>query len=312
MLPAAQVRWFWRISWLLMALAGPAYSAFEITGGGARSSGLGAAFTAGLDSEAIWFNPAANAWARKYRVGTAHAQLYPGLDESPNLNVLGAVLPLGGGSLQLGLSSLGVEDWREQVGLVGYGRALHQRFALGTSLRSSGWETRGLSHRVWSADLGATYKVGWIHPGFICVWVSWRPTSTAPISPPADIRRAKLREGWSWLPASIWTGSRSWSISNDAGGAPKCGSVTRLPFPRCVGAPCGWVASCSPPTGRPGRWIWVWGTGGSSGILTMPTSIPSIQPAWGAFTEGDSNIAPIDPPGEFCRTRKNGSAAFKW
>lgn len=161
--PAAQVHWFWRISWLLMSLAGQAYPAFEITGGGARSSGLGAAFTAGVDAEAIWFNPAANAWAQKYRVGTTHAQLYSGLDESPNLNVLGAVLPLGGGSLQLGWSSLGVEDWREQVGLVGYGRALHQRFALGTSLRSSGWETRGLSHRVWSADLGAIYKVGWIH-----------------------------------------------------------------------------------------------------------------------------------------------------
>ncbi len=163
MLPAAQVHWLWRISWLLMALAWPAYPAFEITGGGARSSGMGAAFTAGVDAEAIWFNPAANAWAQKYRVGTAHAQLYSGLDESPSLNVLGAVLPMGGGSLQLGWSSLGVEDWREQVGIVGYGRVLHQRLALGSSLRYSGWKTSGLSNRAWSADLGGIYKVGWIH-----------------------------------------------------------------------------------------------------------------------------------------------------
>ena len=163
MLPAALVHWFWRISWLPMALAGPVYPAFEITGGGARSSALGGAFTAGVDAEAIWFNPAANAWAQKYQVGTAHAQLYSGLDESPSLNVLGAVLPLGGGSLQLGWSSLGVEDWREQVGIVGYGMVLHQRLALGSSLRSSGWKTSGLSNRALSVDLGGIYKVGWIH-----------------------------------------------------------------------------------------------------------------------------------------------------
>ena len=150
------------LSWFLVALAGPAYPAFEITGGGARSAGLGGAFTAGVDVEAVWFNPAANARAQKLRVGTAHTRLYSGLDESPSLSVLGVVLPVGGGSLQLGWSSLGGKDWREQVGIVGYGRALHQRVALGTALRCSGWKTSGLSHRVWSADLGGIYEVGWV------------------------------------------------------------------------------------------------------------------------------------------------------
>ena len=47
---------------------------------------------------------------------------------------------------------------------MGYGRAVHPRLALGGDLRSGGWQTIGLSHRAWSADLGGIYEAGWIQP----------------------------------------------------------------------------------------------------------------------------------------------------
>jgi hypothetical protein len=89
--------------------------------------------------------------------------LYPGLEDSPVLNALALVAPLAGGAAQAGFSALSAEDWEEQVGVVGYGRALHPRLALGVDLRSGGWRTEGLSHRAWSADLGGAYEAGWVH-----------------------------------------------------------------------------------------------------------------------------------------------------
>jgi hypothetical protein len=142
-----------------------AHAAFEVGGHGARTTALGGAFGAGVDAaEGIWTNPAANARNAQWQVNTTHVLLYPGLEDSPSLNGLAVVAPLAGGGLGAGFSALGAEDWDEQVEVVGYGRALHPRLALGTDLRTGGWKTPGWSHRAWSVDLGAVYEVGWIHP----------------------------------------------------------------------------------------------------------------------------------------------------
>lgn len=166
--PAVPARWLWRINalvgWLLLISVSAVQGAFEVTGSGARTAALGGAFGAGVDAaEGLWINPAANARSPRWRVGTTHVLLYPGLEDSPSLNALTLVAPVAGGGLQVGLSALGSEDWEEQLGLIGYGRAIHPRLALGGDVRSGGWQTEGLSHRAWSADLGGIYEVGWIH-----------------------------------------------------------------------------------------------------------------------------------------------------
>lgn len=161
---------WWRTSRLFLGWVSllvnltPGHAAFETAGRSAHPAALGGAFTAGVDAaEAVWFNPAGNARAQKWRVGITHSLLYPELEESPSLNVLSAARPLGRGGLQVGLSALSAEDWREQVAIVGYGRALHPRVAVGGSLRTGSWETGDLSHRSWSLDLGGIYEVGWVH-----------------------------------------------------------------------------------------------------------------------------------------------------
>jgi hypothetical protein len=160
---------WWRISCLflgsLLVVVAPAAAAFEITGRGAQSTALGGAFAAGVKTaEAVWFNPAGNARLQKWRASTTHALLYPGLDQSPSLNGLAVAGPCRGGGLQAGLSFLNAEGWREQVAILGYGRALHPRLALGSGLRTSAWKAGDLSRRVWSLDLGGTYEVGFVHP----------------------------------------------------------------------------------------------------------------------------------------------------
>jgi len=162
--------WSWHTKPLLvgLALAGlaclPAHAAFEVGGGGARASAVGGALTATApDVDAVWYNAAVNGQARHLQVGTTHALLYPGLEGTLSLNALSATAPLGGGSVQLGLSTLDFPGWHEQVVAVGYGRALHPRLALGGTVRSSGWRTDGLSHRSLSLDLGGTWEMGWVH-----------------------------------------------------------------------------------------------------------------------------------------------------
>jgi len=165
--PAVPARWSWRIKalvgWLLI-WAAAAHGAFEVNGKGARTAALGGAFGAGVDAvEGIWINPAANARGTRWSAGTTHVLLYPGLEDSPSLNALALVAPVVGGGLQVGFSALGALDWDEQVGVVGYGRPVHPRLALGMDLRSGGWQTTGLSHRSWSIDLGGIYEAGWVN-----------------------------------------------------------------------------------------------------------------------------------------------------
>ena len=156
---------WWRTSVLLLALVPPVSAAFEFSGRGAQSTALGGAFAASIQTaEAVWYNPAGNAQQQKWQAGTTHALLYPGLDQSPALNGLSVTAPLRGGGFQLGLSFLGADGWREEVITLGYGRPLHERFALGGGLRTSAWKAGDLSHRAWHLDVGATWEVGFIHP----------------------------------------------------------------------------------------------------------------------------------------------------
>jgi hypothetical protein len=110
------------------------------------------------------FNPAGSARVQKKGVGTTHALLYPGLDESPTLNALAANFPLRGGGAQVGLSVLGFEDWSEQVLVAGYGRPLHPRVSVGASIASRDWQVGRLSRRAWGLDLGGVYEAGWVLP----------------------------------------------------------------------------------------------------------------------------------------------------
>lgn len=156
---------WWRTSALVLALGSPLGAAFEFAGQGAQSTALGGAFAASTQTaEAVWFNPAGNAQQQKWRAGTTHALLYPGLDQSPALNGLSVAGPLRGGGFQLGLSFLGADGWREEVIALGYGRPLHERFALGGGLRTSTWKAGDLAHRAWHLDVGATWEVGFVHP----------------------------------------------------------------------------------------------------------------------------------------------------
>lgn len=156
---------WWRTSVLLLAFVPPVNAAFEFAGQGAQSTALGGAFAASIQTaEAVWYNPAGNAQQQKWQAGTTHALLYPGLEQSPALNGLAATGPLQGGGFQLGLSFLGADGWREEVIAVGYGRPLHERFAVGGGLRTSAWKAGDLSHRAWHFDAGATWEVGFIHP----------------------------------------------------------------------------------------------------------------------------------------------------
>lgn len=155
----------WPISALVAGWAIPVMAAFELGGGSARATAVGGAFTAVAgDVDGIWYNAAANSRVQHLQVGTTHALLYPGLRGTLSLNALSASVPVGGGSAQVGLSTLDYPGWHEQIAVLGYGRALHPRVALGAAVRSSGWRTDGLSHRSWSVDVGGTYEVGWIHP----------------------------------------------------------------------------------------------------------------------------------------------------
>lgn len=169
--PAAGACLPWRTSgliWLAAALlfgSQPGGAAFEFVGAGARAFSLGGAVAAGSGAaEAIWFNPAANARVRRWQAGATYARFYPELDEGLSLSAVDAALPVGPGSLQVGLSSFGIDAWRENVAVLGYGCALHPRLALGVALRTGSWDAGRLSRRVWSGDLGGVYEVGWIHP----------------------------------------------------------------------------------------------------------------------------------------------------
>ncbi|MEE2659870.1 MAG: hypothetical protein VX733_15285 [Candidatus Latescibacterota bacterium] len=140
-------------------------AAFEVVGGGARSAGLGSAFAAAVGAvESVWFNAAGNARSLRNQAGVVHTVLYPGLNDAITLSSLAASGRLAGGNAQLGLSSLNGLGWEERVYLVGYGRPVHPRVALGANVRSVGWDAGSLSQRAVDVDIGAIYEAGWVRP----------------------------------------------------------------------------------------------------------------------------------------------------
>jgi len=140
-------------------------AAFEITGEGARSTSLGGAFAAAVNSvAAVWHNPAGNGRMKEWQGGLTQALLHPGLEELLSVHGLAFAGPVGNGVLQAGLSLLSAEGWQENVTVVGYGRALHPRLALGGVVRTSAWQAGSWSRRVWSVDMSGIYDVGFVHP----------------------------------------------------------------------------------------------------------------------------------------------------
>jgi hypothetical protein len=150
---------------ILLLVVRPATAAFEITGEGARSTALGGAFAAGVNSlAAVWHNPAGNARLREWQGGTTQVLLHPGLEEMLSVHGLAVAGPVGNGVMQAGLSLLNAEGWREDVVVIGYGRALHPRLALGGVLRTSAWQAGDWSRRAWGMDVSGIYDVGYVHP----------------------------------------------------------------------------------------------------------------------------------------------------
>ena len=77
---------------------------------------------------------------------------------------MAAAVPVGFGSVHVGVSMLDFSGWKEQTAAVGYGKGFLERFAAGGTVRFSGWWAEDLSHRSVSLDIGGTYEVGWILP----------------------------------------------------------------------------------------------------------------------------------------------------
>ena len=158
-------RLLWHTSFAILWWAIIAGAAFEINGRSARSSAVGGAFAATVDNiDAVWFNAAANGRVRNLRVGTTHVLLYPGLEETLSLNAVAAAVPVGPGSVHLGLSILDFSGWKEQITALGYGRRFLERFGAGGTVRLNGWQAEDLSNRSVSLDFGGTYEAGWILP----------------------------------------------------------------------------------------------------------------------------------------------------
>ena len=155
----------WLTSFPILVWTGVSPAAFEISGQGARASAVGGAVTATVgDVDGVWINAAANGRQKYLKIGTTHALLYPSLEGTITLNSLAAVVPAGNGSVHAGLSILDFSGWKEHIAAVGYGKGLLDRFAVGGTIRFSGWRAEALSHRSISLDFGGTYEVGWIFP----------------------------------------------------------------------------------------------------------------------------------------------------
>jgi hypothetical protein len=141
----------------------PARAAFEVGGGGAYTTSLGGAFTAGIESaETVWFNPAAAARLRIPRLTSTHGLLFAALPESPVVHSGAGAWPQKWGTVQAGYSMLRADGWNESKLLLGVARPVHPRLALGAQLSTSAWRSDKYSRRHWLGNLGALYEVGWL------------------------------------------------------------------------------------------------------------------------------------------------------
>lgn len=87
---------------LILLSAGPAFSAFEDLGFGARAPGLGGAFTAAADDvSAVHYNPAGLARLERVKFLASHSMLHTGLSDGSSLGLTGMAMavPLRGGKL---------------------------------------------------------------------------------------------------------------------------------------------------------------------------------------------------------------------
>ncbi len=143
----------------------PAYAAFEVGGGGAYTTSLGGAFSAGVESaEAVWFNPAAVARLRIPRLTSTHGVLFAALPESPTIHSGAVAWPGGWGTAQVGYSTLRADEWSESSLLLGVARSVHSRLSLGMQIRANGWRSGPYARGHWLANFGGLYEVGWLTP----------------------------------------------------------------------------------------------------------------------------------------------------
>ncbi|MFT5088850.1 MAG: hypothetical protein ACI906_002867 [Candidatus Latescibacterota bacterium] len=147
----------------LSALVAPVGAAFELGGGGAYTTSLGGAFSAGVESaEAVWFNPAAAARLRTARMTSTHGTIFTSLPESPSVHSASAAWPASWGTAQVGYSTLRADSWNESSLLLGLARVVHPRLALGAQLGTNGWESGKFARRHWLGNIGGLYEAGWL------------------------------------------------------------------------------------------------------------------------------------------------------
>jgi hypothetical protein len=142
-------------------------------GAGARSLGMGRAFTGVADDvESIYWNPAGLATFRSSQVVLQHAPL----DQEGSYQFLAYSQPLyGRGSLGVGLVNVGSPnvpridsnnaevgsfDHRETGYLVSYAQRFGERLGLGTTVKMAENSTDGRTERGFGLDLGGIYRWG--------------------------------------------------------------------------------------------------------------------------------------------------------
>lgn len=147
----------------LTALVAPVGAAFELGGGGAYTTSLGGAFSAGVESaETVWFNPAAAARLRIARMTSTHGTIFSSLSESPSIHSGSAAWPREWGTAQAGYSTLRADQWNESSLLFGLARAIHPRLALGAQVRTNSWDSGKYARRHWLGNIGGLYEAGWL------------------------------------------------------------------------------------------------------------------------------------------------------
>lgn len=148
----------------LLCWIGTGEAAFELTGSGARSMGLGGAYLAlSEDVDGIWHNPSGMAAFEGMEVQLNYALPYGGLGDDLSIGSVGLLKSMGGlGNLGVGLSMLSSDVWKEQV-FVGSLSREFGALGLGGSFKMLMWSAEGGTYGADLSKTGMTLDVGGIY-----------------------------------------------------------------------------------------------------------------------------------------------------
>lgn len=122
-------------------MSGAAFASFEPSGTGARPAALGAAYSVvANDIYAVRENPAGLVYLKRKEFSATYALLHPGLDDSSKISdsFVAYGHPIGPdiGTVGISFNQTTLEGfYRERVIALGYGKRLHQRWAVGGDIK---------------------------------------------------------------------------------------------------------------------------------------------------------------------------------